>query len=129
MFDCKAEFEGKSVNIEFLTGPDLANHFVSILIRFREERVAVMDDVESMYYQVQIPENQLTYLKFLWSENYDKECHPQEFTMHAHVYGRTSPGGGSNYALCTTAVDNDAEFGRAAASIFHNNFYVDDLLK
>ena len=129
MFDCKAEFEGKSVNIELLTGPDLANHFVSILIRFREERVAVMADVESMYYQVQIPENQLTYLKFLWSENYDKECHPQEFTMRAHLYGRTSPGGGSNYPLCTTAVDNDAEFGRAAVSIFHNKFYVDDLLK
>ena len=64
MFDCKAEFEGKSVNKELLTGPDLANHFVSILIRFCEERVAVMDDVESMYYQVQIPENQQTYLKF-----------------------------------------------------------------
>ena len=45
MFDCKAEFEGKSVNKELLTGPDLANHFVSILIRFCEERVAVMDDV------------------------------------------------------------------------------------
>ena len=129
MFDCKAEFEGKSVNKELLTGPDLANHFVSILIRFCEERVAVMDDVESMYYQVQIPENQQTYLKFLWWENYDEECRPQEFAMCAHVYDRTSPGGGSNYALCTTAVDNDDEFGRAAMSILHNNFHVDDFLK
>ena len=35
------------------------------------------------------------------------------------------------FQLCLhrTAVDNEAEFGRAAASTLFNNFYVDDLLK
>ena len=65
VFDCSAEFEGKSINKELLPGPDLTNQIVSILIRFCEEKVAVMADVESIYYQVQVPENQQTYLNFL----------------------------------------------------------------
>ena len=129
VFDCSAEFEGKSINKDLLPGPDLTNQIVSILIRFCEERVAVMDDVESMYYQVQVPENQQTYLKFLWWENHDIECHPQEFVMCAHLFGGTSSGGCSNYALRRTAVDNEAEFGRAAASTLLKNFCVDEFLK
>ena len=129
VFECSAESEGKSINRKLLPGPDLTNQIISILIRFREEKVAVMADVESMCYQVQVPENQQTYLRFLWWENHDIECHPQEFIMCAHVFGGASSGGCSNYALHRTEVDNEAEFGRAAASTLLNNFYVDDLLK
>ena len=96
VFDCSAEFEGKSINKELLPGPELTNQIVSILIRFREERVAVMADVESMYYQVQVPENQQTYLKLLWWESHDIECHPQEFVMCANVFGGAFSGGCSN---------------------------------
>ena len=71
IFDCSAEFEGRSINKELLPGPDLTNQIVSILIRYREEKVAVMADVKSMYYQIQVPENQQTYLKFLWWGNHD----------------------------------------------------------
>ena len=88
-----------------------------------------MANVESMYYQVQVPKNQQTYLKFLWWENHDIECHPQEFVMCAHLFGGTSSGGCSNYALRRTAVDNEAEFGRAAASTLLKNFCVDEFLK
>ena len=88
-----------------------------------------MADVEPMYYQVRVPENQQTYLKFLWWENHDVESQPQEFVMCANVFGGTSSGSCSNYALHGTAVDNEAEFGKAVASTLHNNFYVDDLLK
>ena len=88
-----------------------------------------MADMESMYYQVHVPENQQTYLKFLWWENHDIECHPQEFVMCAHLFGGTSSGGCSNYALRRTAVDNEAEFGRAAASTLLKNFCVDEFLK
>ena len=57
------------------------------------------------------------------------KCHIQEFVMRAHVFGGTSSEGCSNCALHRTPVDNEAEFGMAAAITLHNNFYVDDLLK
>ena len=65
VFDYSAEFEGTSINKESLTDADLTNQIVSILIKFREEKVAVMADVELMYYQVRVLENQQAYLKFL----------------------------------------------------------------
>ena len=65
VFDCNAEYEGTSINKELLIGPDPTNQIVSILIQFREEKVAVMADVELMYNQVRVLENQQIYLKFL----------------------------------------------------------------
>ena len=56
IFDCSAQFAGKSLNQEVLTGPDLTNPIVVILTRFRQGEVAFMADIESMYYQVRVPE-------------------------------------------------------------------------
>ena len=66
VFNCSAEFGEKSINKELLPSPDLTNQTVSVLIIFHEEKVSVIADMESMYYQVQVPENQKAYLKFLW---------------------------------------------------------------
>ena len=49
--------------------------------------------------------------------------------MCAHVFGGTSSGSCSSYALHRTAVDSEAEFGKSSASTLLNNFYVDDFLK
>ena len=43
---------GKSLNDMFYKSPDLSNSLVRILLRFRADRVAVMADIESMFYQV-----------------------------------------------------------------------------
>ncbi|XDV45657.1 hypothetical protein PO909_013717 [Leuciscus waleckii] len=52
VFDCTASFQGRSLNSELLQGPDLTNTLVGVLLRFREEPVAIMADIESMFYQV-----------------------------------------------------------------------------
>ena len=49
--------------------------------------------------------------------------------MCAHVFGGTSSGSCSSYALHRTAVDSEAEFGKSSASTLLNNSYVDDFLK
>ena len=66
VFDCSAEFEGRSINQELLSGPDLADQVVGVLTHFQQEPVVFMADVESMYYQVMVPDNQQAFLKFLW---------------------------------------------------------------
>ena len=58
VFDCSAQFAGKSLNQELLTGPDLINPIAGVLTRFRQDEVAFMADIESMYYQVRVPEYQ-----------------------------------------------------------------------
>ena len=39
-----------------MTGPDLANHLIGVLMRFQEEHVAIMADIEVMFYQVKVAE-------------------------------------------------------------------------
>ena len=56
VFNCSAQFHGTSLNNELFQGPDLTNSLVGVLIRFRQDPVAVMGDVQSMFHQVHIPE-------------------------------------------------------------------------
>jgi hypothetical protein len=49
VFDCSARYRGTSLNDQLLQGPDLTNSLAGVLTRFREEPVAFMSDVESMF--------------------------------------------------------------------------------
>ena len=99
VFDCSAEFQGNCINKELSSGPDLTNQIIGVLMRFREKHIcAFMADVEAMYYQVQVPEYQQSFLKFLWWENHDIEKEPQDFVMCAHLFGGTSSASCLNYA-------------------------------
>ena len=50
VFDCSSELTGRSINKEFLMGPDLTNQLIGVLTRFRQEEVAVMADIGKMYF-------------------------------------------------------------------------------
>ena len=58
VFDCSAEVVGESINRNLMTGPDLTNQVIGALIQFREEHVAMMADIEAMFYQVNEAEKQ-----------------------------------------------------------------------
>ena len=58
VFDVRAEFQGTSISKSLLPGPDLANQIVGVVLRFREEPMAVTDDIEAKYHQVNIPVEQ-----------------------------------------------------------------------
>ena len=65
VFDCSAEYQGRSINKELLSGPDLTNQIIGVLTKFREQKIAFKADVEAMYHQVQVPEDEQSFLKFL----------------------------------------------------------------
>ena len=51
VFDCSAELNGRSINKELLPGPDLASKLVGVLIKFRENKVAFMADIEKCVFK------------------------------------------------------------------------------
>ena len=55
-----------SLNSELLQGPDLTNSLAGILLRFRQDPVAVMGGVQSMFHQVRVPVGNRDSLQFLW---------------------------------------------------------------
>ena len=129
VFDCSAQFEGESLNKHLLQSPDLTNNLTGVLCRFRRELVAVMCDIEAMFYQVKVPEDCRDLLRFLWWEDGDTSREPKEYRMTVHLFGAASSPGCSNFALKTTASDNEDKLGSAAAEFLRRDFYVDDGLK
>ena len=66
VFDCNVEWHGISVNKSLMLGPDLTNQIIWVLINLREEPVAVMADIEAMFYQVFVAEKHRSLLSFCW---------------------------------------------------------------
>ena len=65
VFDCAATYRGTSLNAQVLQGPDLTNKVVGVLLKFREEPVALMADVEAMYHQLKVHPDDVDALRFL----------------------------------------------------------------
>ena len=85
-------------------------------------------DIEKMYYQAGIPDNQRDFLRFLWFRDGDLQSEPEEFRLKVHVFGATSSPSCSNFALKETANSQMEKFSRESVDIVNKNFYVDDLL-
>ena len=129
VFDCSAEYKGESINKHLLQGPDLTNKLIGVLIRFRQESVAFMSDIEAMFHQVKVTKDCQDFLRFLWWPNGDTSKEVETYRMTVHLFGAASSPGCSNFALKQTADDNEKDIGERAAEFLRNYFYVDDGLK
>ncbi len=129
VFDCSAKFNGYSLNDQLLQGPDLTNSLVGVLTRFREEKVALMGDIEAMFYQVKVPPEQHDHLRFLWWPEGDLQKYLQEYRMAVHVFGAISSPSVANFVLKKTADLAENKYGLLVANTLRRNLYVDDCLK
>nr|XP_023692679.1 uncharacterized protein LOC111856725 [Paramormyrops kingsleyae] len=122
VFDCAASYHGTSLDQQLLQGPDLTSSLVGVLMRFRQEAVAMMADVEAMFHQVKIRDKDTDLLRFLWwpGGNYQEEL--AEYKMVVHIFG-------ASFARQKYATDFEIEFGQEAARTVKRNFYVDECLK
>ena len=129
VFDFAAKFKGRCLNEELIQGPNLANLMIGVILRFRKEEVAYMADIESMYHQVQVPEDQRSLLRFLFWPDGNLDADPVDMEMCVHSFGAVSSGSCVIFALKRAADDGEVVFGSDAANAVHRNFYVDDHLK
>ena len=125
VFDCSARFKGTSLNDHLLSGPDLTNNLVGVLCRFRRYPCAIICDVEKMFHQFIVCENDRDYLRFLWWPNGDVKKEPKEYRMKVHLFGATSSPGCASYGLKYMASQQKEAHSSAAQFIMHD-FYVDD---
>ena len=61
-----SKFHGQSLNKNLLTGADLLNSLLGVLMRFRENPIAVLVDTEGMFMQTAINQTEQSALRFLW---------------------------------------------------------------
>ena len=51
---------------KLLPEPDLNNQIIGIMTRFRDEKRAFMQNIETMYHQVLVPDDHQKFLRFIW---------------------------------------------------------------
>ena len=129
VFDCFAKYQGKSLNDLMLSGPDLTNNLFGVLMRFRQERVTLMEDIEATFYQVRVADADCTYPRFLWWPDGNLQTELEEYQMVVHLFGAASSPSCFTFALCKTTEDNSDHFLEEVVSTVKKNFYVDDCLK
>ncbi|KAK3518715.1 hypothetical protein QTP70_008921 [Hemibagrus guttatus] len=128
VFDCAASFQGASLNAQLLSGPDLTSTLIGVLTRFRKVSVVLMSDVEAMFHQVRVPEEDVDLLRFLWWSSGDFTQCMEEYRMVVHLFGATSSPSCANFALRRCAEDNKDFFTQQVFETIVYSFYVDDCL-
>ena len=114
-------FKKQSLNNNLLSGPDLLNNLVGLLLRFRQDPVAVMADNEAMFMQICIRTEDQSCVRFLWPSKNSI----QQFQYTRLIFGaRCSP---------TTAIfvhqQRAKDFGnKATKDLILNSFYMDDFV-
>ena len=112
-----------------LSGPDLTNQLVGVLLRFRVGPVAFIADIQAMFFQLKVPEKQRSFLRFVWWNEGNLDSEITDHEMCVHLFGAVSSLSSSNYALRKAAGENSSCYRNDAAAAIMKNFYVDDLPK
>lgn len=98
-FDCVATFRGVSLNSQLLQGPDLTSTLIGVLARFCKEPVVITADIEAMFHQVKVPNEDRDLLWFLWWPDGDYSQNMVEYRMTVHLFGATSSPSCANFAV------------------------------
>ena len=64
VFNSSANFQGHCLNDYWMKGPDLLNSLFGVILRFRENAVAISGDISKMYHRILIPERDQHYAAF-----------------------------------------------------------------
>ena len=124
VFNSSASFQGHVLNSYWAKGPDLLNSLLGILIRFREEKMAITRDIK-MYHAVKISVLDQHTHRFLW-RGLDTDREPDTYVMTSVSFGDRPAG-----AIATAALRKTAEMGRGiypdATQMILKNTYMDDV--
>ena len=129
VFDSAAKVDRISLNKLLLSGPDLTNSLLGVLMRFRQNPTAFMADIEQMFHSFIVKKEHRDFLRFLWYKDNDPGGAVIEYRMKVRLFGNTSSPAVATYGLRKTARVEETQFGSDAREFVERNFYVDDGLK
>lgn len=126
VFDASAKTtNGHSLNDIQFPGPKLQHDLYDTVLRFRIGRIALSADVQKMFRQVRIIEDQWDLQRILWREDPLDEL--KEYWLTVITYGLTSAGYNAVKALIKCASDSANKYP-LAEKIVKDCFYMDDML-
>ena len=129
VYDCAAKHQGLSLNDVVHQGPDFTNKLIGVLLRFREECIAVTSDIEGMFQQVRVSPPDRNFLRFLWWDKNEINGNIKTYRMTTHLFGGKWSPSCANFALKRTAKEHQESFDVDTIQTVDQGFYVDDCLK
>nr|XP_049464883.1 uncharacterized protein LOC120956082 [Anopheles coluzzii] len=126
VFDAAAKVNGVSLNSRLLSGPDMLAGLVSVLMKFRENRVAIVGDIREMFHQVAIKEKDQRSQMILW-DGEDPDAGPAIYVVTVMTFGAACSPSSAQYVKNVNAGRFATEYPRAVECIVHEH-YVDDML-
>ncbi|XP_028415610.1 uncharacterized protein LOC114538968 [Dendronephthya gigantea] len=125
VFNSSASYKGHRLNDYWMKGPDLLNNMLGVLLRFRENKVAINADISKMYHRVLIPERDQHVHRYLW-RNMETNREPDVYVKTVLTFeDKPAP------AMAQTALQKTAEEGQKrypeAAEVIRKNTYMDDI--
>ncbi|XP_066595071.1 uncharacterized protein [Prorops nasuta] len=124
VFDASAKVSGgKSLNDLLLTGPTIQEPLTTHLIRFRTYAYVITADIEKMYRQVRVHQDDRKYQRILWRHNDEIKS----FDLNTLTFGVASSPFLAIRTLHRLADDERGSYPRAA-EVIKTHMYVDDLL-
>jgi hypothetical protein len=117
---------GTSLNDVLLSGPDLNNSLIGVLLKFRMERIAVAADIQQMFHCFYVRPDHRNFLRFFWHHDNDFKKELVEYRMKVHVFGNRPSPAVAIYGLHRTALVAEETFGSDIKKFVFNHFYVDD---
>ena len=127
VFNSSHVYQGISLNNCLAKGPDsFANSSIGILLRWREEPVAIVGDIKKMFHSVFLQPLEQHCHRFLW-RGLDRGKEPQ-----VYVITRVNMGDRPASAIATEAIYQTAELEKdlkpEASEFIQRSAYVDDLI-
>ncbi|XP_030580342.1 uncharacterized protein LOC115776718 [Archocentrus centrarchus] len=126
VFDSSAQYSGVSLNNVLLTGPDLNNTLLGVLLRFRTESVAIMADIKQMFHCFVVREDHRNFLRFLWHRDNDINKEVIDYRMKVHVFGNSPSPAVAVYGLRRAIRAGAKDYGADTVKFVERHFYVDD---
>ncbi|XP_075152088.1 uncharacterized protein LOC142226096 [Haematobia irritans] len=126
VFDAAARIDGESFNSRLLKGPDQyqPKSLLSILFRFRQERIGVCADIKEMFHRVIIRKEDQVAQRFLWREA-GGSGPPEQYVMQVMIFGSVSSPCTAQYVKNINAAIYENSHPRAYRAIVECH-YVDD---
>ncbi|KAH9636009.1 hypothetical protein HF086_005861 [Spodoptera exigua] len=117
---------GTSLNDVMLKGPNLQQDLQSLLLRWRQYRVAFTADIEKMYRFIWINKQDQKFQKIIWRDTIDMRH--QVYQLCTVTYGTKAAPFLAMMTLKQLAEDERHNYDSVAIKALEQSFYMDDVL-
>ncbi|XP_046566481.1 uncharacterized protein LOC124275051 [Haliotis rubra] len=126
VLDPACQYQGVSLNSYLYKGPGLIGKLLGVLLRFREEPVAIVGDISKMYLQIKLKDSDTHVHRFLWRDIETATC-PTVYRLLRVTFGDKPSPDMASYVVLLMA-DQHKEDYPDASNVLKRDRYMDDLI-